>query len=191
MYNAKDFSLLLDEIISSYSKFACSTNDQELQNHILFLQHTLTYLLLKYSIKHADLGLLHRAIDRCCIYFHGSGQSRYAYEMLYLQHLTSTDAATTELQHAILANGLVNCQGKVNSWYETDRLVEFHNGTLRKLLNAKCGSALMLDYLFEHCALNTNFFDSLAKQIEPFFSINYGREHPEKSAKGDIRIMAQ
>ena len=111
--------------------------------------------------------------------------------MLYLQHLTSTDAATMELQCAILANGLVNHQGKVNSWYETDRLVEFHNGTLRKLLNAKCGSALMLDYLFEHCALNTNFFDSLAKQIEPFFSINYGHEHPEKSAKGDIRIMAQ
>jgi hypothetical protein len=190
-YNAKDFSLLLDEIISSHSKNACSTNDQELRNHILFLQHTLTYLLLKYSIKHADLGLLRRAIDRCCVYFHGSGQSRYAYEMLYLQRLTSTDAATMELQRAILANGLVNRQGKVDSWYETDRLVEFHNGTLRKLLNAKRGSALTLDYLFEHCALNTNFFDSLAKQTESFFNINYSRRHPEKSAKRDIRVMAQ
>jgi len=38
--------------------------------------------------------------------------------------------------------------------------MEFHNGTLKKLLKAKRGSALTLDYLFEHCALNTDFIDS-------------------------------
>src|SRR5437763_13586125 len=105
-YNAEAFSKLLDGIIDSYDKDTCSVDDLELRNHVLFLQHTQTYLLLKYSIKHADLGLLRRAIDRCCLYFHGSGQSRYAYEMLYLQRLTSTSAATPELQRAILANGL-------------------------------------------------------------------------------------
>ena len=91
----------------------------------------------------------------------------------------------------ILANGLVNHQGKVDSWYETDRLVEFHNGTLRMLLNAKHGSALMLDYLFKHCALNTDFFASLTKQIESFYSVNHNSKHPEKSAECDIRVMAQ
>src|SRR5947207_1414713 len=58
------------------------------------------YLLLKYAIKPADLGLLRRAIDHCCVYFHRSGQFKYAYEMLYLLRLTSTHAATPELQRA-------------------------------------------------------------------------------------------
>jgi len=190
-HDVESFSQLLDNIIHSYDKHARSIDDQELRNHILFLQHTQVYLLLKYSIKHADLGLLRRAIDRCCIYFHGSGQSKYAYEMLYLLRLTSTRAATPELQRAILANGLVNRQGKADSWYETDRLVEFHNGTLKKLFKAKRGSALTLDYLFEHCALNTDFFDSLTKQMESFYSVNRNSKHPEKSAERDIRIMAQ
>lgn len=115
-YDLEAFSSLLDSVahsfVHSFDKHAHSTDDQELRNHILFLQHTQTYLLLKYSIKHADLGLLRRAIDRCCLYFHGSGQTKYAYEMLYLQRLISTRAATPELQRAILANGLVNRQGK-------------------------------------------------------------------------------
>jgi hypothetical protein len=190
-HDIEAFSRLLDGIVNSYGKHARSTDDQELRNHILFLQHTQTYLLLKYSIKHADLGLLRRAVDRCCVYFHGSGQYKYAFEMLYLQRLTSTCATTPELQRAILANGLINRRGKADSWYETDRLVEFHNGTLRKLLNAKRGSALTLDYLFEHCALNTDFFASLAKHTELFFNISRGSEHPEKSAERDIRVMAQ
>jgi hypothetical protein len=190
-YNTEALSQLLGRIVDSYGKEAPLTDDDELRNHVLFLQHTQTYLLLKYSIKHADIGLLRRAIERCCVYFQGSGQSKYAYEMLYLQRLTSTRAASTRLQRAILANGLVNRQGKTDSWYETDRLVEFHNGTLRSLLNAKVGSSLTLDYLLEHCALNTDFFASLAKQIESFFKISRNSEHPGKSAELDIRIMAQ
>ena len=125
------------------------------------------------------------------MYFHGSGQSKYAFEMLYLQRLISTRAAAPELQRAILTNGLINRRGKVDSWYETDRLVEFHNGTLRKLLNAKRGSSLTLDYLFKHCALNTDFFANLAKQIESFYGVHRSGEHPEKSAERDIRVMAQ
>ena len=189
--DSKAFSRLLDKIVDSYSKSASETDDEELRNHVLFLQHTQTYLLLKYAIKHADLGLLRRAIDRCCLYFQGSGQSNYAYEMLYLQRLISTNAASPELQRAILANGLINRRGKADSWYETDRLVEFHNLTLKELLNAKRGSSLTMDYLFEHCALNTDFFSSLAKRTELFYTINCNSEHPEKSAERDIRVMAQ
>src|SRR5947207_12903825 len=33
-------------------------NDEEVQSHYLFLHHTQTYLLLKYAIKHADIGLI-------------------------------------------------------------------------------------------------------------------------------------
>lgn len=106
--DAKSFSQLLDNIINSYGNEARSTSDTKLRNHILFLQHMQTYLLLKYAIKRADIGLLRRAIDRCCVYFHGSAQHKYAYEMLYLHRLISTSATSPELQRAILANELIN-----------------------------------------------------------------------------------
>lgn len=189
--DAKSFSQLLDSLVDSYGNEARSVNDMELRNHILFLQHTQTYLLLKYAIKRADIGLLRRAVDRCCLYFHGSAQHKYAYEMLYLHRLISTSAASPELQRAILANGLVNPRGAADGWFETDRLVELHNGTLKKLFKDRRGSAITLDYLFEHCALNTEFFANLANQIESLYGIDRNGKHPEKSAKLDIMIMAQ
>lgn len=170
--DAKSFSQLLDSIVNSYGNEARSVNDIELRNHILFLQHTQTYLLLKYAIKRADIGLLRRAVDRCCIYFHGSAQHKYAYEMLYLHRLISTSAASPELQRAILANGLVNPRGAADGWFEIDRLLELHNSTLKKLFKDRRGSAITLDYLFEHCALNTEFFANLANQIESLYGID-------------------
>ncbi|KAI9776732.1 MAG: hypothetical protein M1839_009376 [Geoglossum umbratile] len=68
---------MVNDIRDEYSmQAACMNSDKELQNHYLFLQHMQIYLLLRYAIKHADLGLLRRAIDRCCIYFHGSKQHK-------------------------------------------------------------------------------------------------------------------
>ena len=92
--DAKNFSQLLDSLVNSYSNEARSVDDMELRNHTVFLQHTQTYLLLKYAIERADIGLLQRAVDRCCLYFHGSARHRYAYEILYLHHLISTSAAS-------------------------------------------------------------------------------------------------
>ncbi|KAL9594963.1 MAG: hypothetical protein Q9179_005169 [Wetmoreana sp. 5 TL-2023] len=137
--DARGFSHLLDSIVNSYGNEARSASDMEFRNHVLFLQHTQTYLLLRYAIKRADIGLLRRAVDRCCLYFHGSAQHKYAYEMLYLQRLISTSAASPELQRAILANGLVNPRGAADGWFETDRLVELHNGTLKKLFKDRRG----------------------------------------------------
>lgn len=189
--DAEGFLHLLDSIVNSYGNEARSSSDMELRNHVLFLQHVQTYLLLKFAIKHADIGLLRRAVDRCCIYFHGSGQHKYAYEMLYLQRLISTSAASPELQRAILANGLVNPRGMADGWFETDLLVELHNGTLKKIFKDRRGSAITLDYLFEHCALNTEFFASLANHIESLYGIDRNGKRPEKSARIDIMIMAQ
>ena len=56
--------------------------DEEFRNHVRYLQQVETYATLKYAIKHADIGLIERVIDRCCIYFHGSKQTNYAFEML-------------------------------------------------------------------------------------------------------------
>src|SRR5467141_1658455 len=121
--------------------------DQEFQNHCLFLQHTLNYLLLKYAIKHADLGLLRRAIDKACCLFSGSSHRKYAHEMLQFQKLLTTSASPT-LQRAILANNLVNFRGSHDSWFETDRMMEFHIGNMKDIFRAKRGSCSHLNHCF-------------------------------------------
>jgi hypothetical protein len=83
------FSAFIDLLNRITSQYNHSHNDNiikddELRNHIIFPRHSQTYLLLKYSINHGDIGLICRAVDRCIVYFHGSGQSNYSCETLYL-----------------------------------------------------------------------------------------------------------
>jgi hypothetical protein len=101
--------------------------DYEFSAHAKFLQQMETYKTFKYAIKHADVGLIKRALARCCLLFHGSNKSKYAFLSLYMTWLTQTNAAAKELQDAILANGLVNLHGTNESWFEMDRLNEFFN----------------------------------------------------------------
>jgi hypothetical protein len=164
-------------------------NDEEVRSHYLSIRHAQTYLLLKYAVKHADIGLLRRAIDRCCIYFHGSGQSKYAYEMLYLQRILL--ASEPRLCRAILSNSLVNLQGSPNSWFETDRLLEFHNGDLKLLFRAKRGSTLDLETLLDTYSLSSTYFKHLHNKIERLFGMRSNSEHTSKSAETDIRLMAE
>jgi len=163
--------------------------DGEFQNHLLFLQHTQTYMLLKYAIKHGDLGLIRRAIDRCCVYFHGSGQHKYVYEMLYLQCLFL--ASIPSLTRAILSNSLVNLRGHPDMWFETDRLVEFHNGNMKKIFRAKRGSSINLEHLFRVYALNSAYLTNLCGEVERLFCMHSSSEHSSKAAGLDIRLMAE
>ena len=57
-------------------------DDEELMNHLRFLQEMETYLTLKYAIRHGDIGLIMRVIPQCCIYFHGGPAKNYAREMI-------------------------------------------------------------------------------------------------------------
>ncbi|KAJ3453151.1 hypothetical protein MRS44_018806 [Fusarium solani] len=190
-YGPNELSQLIESIVQSYDVDCRYTKNPELRNHILFLQHTQNYLVMKHAIKHADLGLLHRGIARSCVYFHASGQHKYAFEMLYLKRLISTTAAAPELQRAILANGLVNTTGVDDGWFETDRLVEFHNGKLKTILRNRRGSAITVKYLMENCALNTDFFKSVEENTESLLGMSHNGNHPEKKATKDLRMMAE
>jgi hypothetical protein len=182
---------LITEVVKCYELDSRYTMNVESRNHILFLQHAQNYLLLKYAIKHADIGLILRAIRRSSVYFHASGQHKYAYEMLYLLRLVCTDPSSPELQRAVLANGLVNTSGAEDSWFETDRLVEFHNGTLKTLFRDRRGPNMTVQYLMENCALNTEFYRSLNNNIAQFLQYADNGKHPEKDASLDIQAMAE
>ena len=79
----------------------------------------------------------------------------------------------------------------MDSWFEIDKLVEFHNKILKILFQNKYESAIMFVYLLEYCALNTEFFATIAHQTESLFNINQNSDHSEKFMKLDIAIIAQ
>lgn len=68
------------------------------------------------------------------LYFDGTGQSNYAFEMLYLKRLTSTKARDKELRRPILSNSIVNLHGRRETWQEVDRSLEYLNLELKKEL---------------------------------------------------------
>ncbi|KAI9845730.1 MAG: hypothetical protein M1837_004563 [Sclerophora amabilis] len=164
--------------------------DEEYRNHLLFLEQTETYILLKYAIKFGDIGLISRAVDRCCIYFAGTNQFKYSFETLYFKRLTTTSAATAPLRRAILANSLVNNRGESDSWFETDRFLELHNGRMKEILKQRRTSSITLDYLFEYCSLNSAFFKGLEKHLEHLFGIHVNTRHTVKQAHEDINNLA-
>src|SRR5436309_971712 len=107
-----------------------STTDQELRNHVLLSNMRRT---TSSSSTPSNTRTSVFCAEQLIAAPFTSGQHKYAYEMLYLQWLVSTPAATPELQRAILAHSLVNKRGTSNSWFETDCLVEIHNGKMKDI----------------------------------------------------------
>ena len=146
-------------------------------------------MLLKYGIKHADLGLIRRAIDRCVLYFHGSPQKNYANLMLYFQYLFAN--SEPDLCRAILSNSLVNCHSKSDSWFEIDRLVELHNGNLKEIYTARRESTFNVEQLFQNYALSSDYLAKLAKSMYRVFNVRNSGESLSKQAYSDITNMAE
>jgi len=163
--------------------------DEEFLNHIHFMQQAETYFTLKYAIKHADVGLIERVIHRCCAYFSGSNHSNYAFEMLNFQRLLATEAASPELKQAILANSLVNLQGKEDTWFEIDLLNELLNLSLKEILWTRRNSTFSLNLLFERCALTASYTGELRTCIERLFGERTNANHTDKEHAVDLRNL--
>ena len=164
--------------------------DYEFSAHAKFLQQMETYKTLKYAIKHADVGLIKRALARCCLLFHGSDKSKYAFLSLYMTWLTQTDAASRELQDAILANGLINLRGTDDSWFEMDRLNEFFNLQMKELMATRRTSTIDTTELFCRTALTASYCTDLKVAIEAAFGEYTNARHQIKDASREVRYLA-
>jgi hypothetical protein len=164
--------------------------DQEFINHVRFLQEVETYKILKYGIKHGDIGLIGRAIDMCCIYFKGARQDNYANEMLYLKWLTTTEACDSILRKAIFSNSLVNPYCELDTWHEVDLDIELYNLSLKELLYARKNSTFDIDHLFHTSALTTDFVTGLRTSIEATVGYRPNNTHTVKSPADDIHALA-
>src|SRR5947199_7873051 len=109
--------------------------------------------------------------------------------MLYLQCLFLASQAL--LTRAILSNGLVNLRGYPDSYFETDRLVELHNGNMKELFNTKRGSSITLEHLFRNYSLNSAYLKNMSGEVKRFFGTRSSSDHSPKSAQTDIRLMAK
>lgn len=165
--------------------------DMEFVNHLRFIEAVEPYVVLKHAIKHADIGLLRKAIARCCVVFHGSSSKNYAREMLHLYRLSATNAADPALQQAILSCGLVNLRGKPNSFFEADRLVELLNLQLKELMWARGNSTFNVEHLFKWGLSMTNYFLLLRGAFELSFGQWSNTEHITRSPSGDIHSLAE
>jgi hypothetical protein len=164
--------------------------DEEFLAHARFLQQMETYKTLKLAIKLGDVGLIKRVLARCCLLFHGSGQSKYAFLSLYMTWLTQTGAADKVLQDAILANGLVNLRGAKDSHFEMDRLNELLNLEFRTLVALRRASTMEISELFRRAALTASYCTGLKVDFEATFGEYSNGRHQVKDASTEVRNLA-
>ncbi|KAJ4189476.1 hypothetical protein NW759_016766 [Fusarium solani] len=174
----------------SKEKYANNTVNKEFLSHARYLQQMIIYKTLKYGIKNGDIGLIDRVIGVCCFYFEGTGQSNYAFEMLYLKRLIRTKACDQELRRAILSNSLVNPHGRQDTWQEVDRSLEYLNLELKRELWARRTSTFGLDALFKTTSLTAEYTVCLRKAIEKAFARKDNCKHSVPSPVDDIHTLA-
>ncbi|KAJ5543532.1 hypothetical protein N7461_009535 [Penicillium sp. DV-2018c] len=143
--------------------------DIEAVNTIRYLQVVEVYVVLKYAIKHGDLGLLRICITKCLLTFHGMSSLKYAREVLHLYRLVSTEAAAPELRRALLGCGLVNLRGQPDSFFETDRLVELQNLQIKELMRNRGSSSADISHVFKSCLSTANYHLPLRAEFELAF----------------------
>ena len=164
--------------------------DFPFSTHAKVLQQIAIYKILKKSIKYADIGILRRIFAQCCLLFHGSKKSKYAFLSLYMTWLTQTPAASPELQKAVLANGLVNIRGAEDSWFEIDRLNEFFNLQMKTLMATRRTSTLEVTPMFQQMALTASYCTELKARLEAEFGEYSNGRHQIKDASMDVRNLA-
>lgn len=165
-------------------------DDTEFYNHVKFMEVAEILMTLRHAIKYADIGLVRRVIDQCCVAFIGNKQSRYAAEMLRFRWLISSAACYPELQRAILANGLVNTSGRSDSWYPIDQMNEHLNLMLKEILFARRNSTFNVDYLFDSCTWTATYTTELRDSIERLLGERTKNEHTTRLRSDDIRSLA-
>jgi hypothetical protein len=163
---------------------------EEFLAHARFLQQMETDKTLKLAIKLGDIGLIKEVLARCCLLFHGSGQSKYAFLSLYMTCLTQTGAADKVLQVAILANGLVNLRGAKDSHFEMDRLNELLNLEFRTLVALRRASTMEICELFCRAALTASYCTGLKVDFESTFGEYSNGRHKAEDASTEVRNLA-
>ena len=166
-------------------------DDQVHRNNVRFMYMAETHFIFTYAIRHADVGLIERMIDRLGSDFLSSGQNNYAAEVIRLVWLFRSGAASPALKKAILSNSLVNERGLPNLWYPADQKNELLNRDLKNELYDRRNSAFDVKVLFEQTALSVEYAAGLARELEHTIGEHSNSRHIERDPTGDWLVLAE
>ena len=145
--------------------------------------------MLKYTIKHVDIGLLKYLIIYSYLYFNSSSVINYTCKILYFQRLITTNTYNLVLYNTIIISRLVNNQSKVNSFFKVDYLVELLNLQLKDLLYSYRNSIFSIKELFKQSVLMTSYIGPLRVEFKLFFSKQTNTIYSTKLLVVDIQSL--
>ena len=160
--------------------------DYEFSAHAKFLQQMKIYKTFKYVVKHANVDLIKWVLMQCCLLFHESDKFKYIFLSLYMIWLTQTNAASKELQDAILANSLVNLCDTNDEWFEMNRLNEFFNLQMKTLMMTWRISIINIVELFYCTALIMSYCNDLKIIIKAAFDEHNNDKHQIKNTSWEV-----
>jgi hypothetical protein len=181
---------LLGESSATKTEDSKDTIDYIFDGHKRFIQYMETYYTFREAIRYGDIGHIRRLYPRFALLFFGGNKIKYGILSLYMTWLTGTGAASPELQEAILANSLVNTRGANDSWYEIDRLNEFLNLEMKRIMVSRRTSTQSLEDLFRRTALTASYCIELQSEIDYLSNRLVSSKHTSKQATLDIYGLA-
>lgn len=95
-----------------------------------------------------------------------------------------------KLQNAILTNNLVSLQEVFDKYFETNRLLEYLNDTLKNILQTRRFSTKTSNDLLREILLIALFMLRLRVQIYRFLSLKYKEYYSNKIVTNDLQILA-
>lgn len=164
--------------------------DVEFRTMCRMLQEIELFLTVRHAVKHADIGLLRYLIDPLIVTFFGASQNNYGHEMLFYRwNLSSVN--TPELQHAILASGLVNWHGRATTHKAIDLGLEHLNGSCKIEMKCYKNSTHDVDIIFNRVCLTNTWVRLLREKLEGTFGENMSGAHTTASAQLDMFLVAR
>ena len=166
------------------------TRDKEFVSMVRYIQEAETFLVLRHAIRHGDIGIIRRLVDKLVIIFFGAEQHKYGHEMLHLRWLLSDGVSTPELQRAILASMLANINGKIDGFRGTDWILEVVNGAMSRDMAVFKNSTHDVNKTFVRVALCSAYMERARAVIEVPFGQRRDGKHSYKSTIADIFSLA-
>jgi hypothetical protein len=164
-------------------------SDTEFRTMCRMLQEVELFLTVRHAVKCADIGLLRRVVDPLIVMFFGASQHNYGMEMLFYRWLLSP-VNSPQLQHAILASGLVNWLGREKSHKPIDLSLEHLNGACKIEMKCYKNSTHDIDTIFNRVCLTNTWVRALREKLEEAFGQPQSGQHTLANAIQDMFLVA-
>lgn len=165
--------------------------DVEYRSMCRLLQEVEMFLIVRHAVKHGDIELLRYMVDPLVVMFSGFSRSNYGPEMLYYRWNLLDRINKPELQHAILASGLVNWRGLPNSFKPIDLGGEQLNGAIKIELKCYKNSTHDVDTALNRVCLSNTWNRALREKLEMRFGEKTSGKHAVASTVMDCFVLAR